>query len=226
MRNSQKLEGWLKGCLSRGGRLTLIQSVLECIPIYYLSLFKIPSCVAYNIEKFLGDFFWDEYGESKNDHLINWSKQKGGLGIGNILRKNEALLGKWLWRFPLERNSLWCSIIESKYGLQNNGWNSNKVGRGSFCNPWKAISNGLDFFNTLIQYKVGRGDRTRVWEDTWLGTQTLESFFPHLYIVSCNKNFLISSLANWNSFNVLSWDLSFRRHLNGREEEFLNCCPL
>lgn len=80
----------MKGCLLQGwggwGRLMLIQLVLESIPIYYLSLFKIPFLVASKIEKNLGDFFWEGYCESKGGHLINWnkvteSKQKGGLGI-------------------------------------------------------------------------------------------------------------------------------------------------
>ena len=119
---SKRLEGWLKGCLSRGGRLTLIQSVLESIPIYYLSLFKIPISVCNIIEKLMRDFFWEGYGERVCDHIVNWdivskSKEKGGLGIGNIAKKNKALLGKWLWRFPLEQNSFWCSMIKSKYGV-------------------------------------------------------------------------------------------------------------
>lgn len=38
-------------------------------------------------------------------HLINWDnvskpKKEGGLGIGGIPKRNAALLGKWLWRFP------------------------------------------------------------------------------------------------------------------------------
>lgn len=28
---------------------------------------------------------------------------KGGLTIGNLLKGNQALLGKWLWRFSLEK---------------------------------------------------------------------------------------------------------------------------
>lgn len=61
-------------------------------------------------------------GDGKKDHLIIWEvvsrpKVKGGLGIGNLLVKNKALLGKWLRRFPLERESLWHAVIRSKHGL-------------------------------------------------------------------------------------------------------------
>ena len=47
---SKRLEGWKKGLLSRGGRLTLIQLVLSSIPVYFLSLFKLPMGIAKEIE--------------------------------------------------------------------------------------------------------------------------------------------------------------------------------
>ena len=72
-------------------------------------------------------------------------KSLGGLGVGNLVVRNRALLGKWLWRFPLEIELLWHSIIRSKYGIQINGWDANE-GRGvSYRNPWKFISQSLLF---------------------------------------------------------------------------------
>jgi hypothetical protein len=40
-------------------------------------------------------------------HLVKWDKVcspivEGGLGIRNIRRFNQTLLGKWLWRFAHE----------------------------------------------------------------------------------------------------------------------------
>lgn len=77
---SRKLEGWLKGCLLRGGRLTLIQSVLESIPLYFLFLKFHPLWC-----KKVRDFLCEGFDETKKDHLINWnivtkSKHKGGIG--------------------------------------------------------------------------------------------------------------------------------------------------
>ena len=68
------------------------------------------SSVANKIEKNLRDFLWEGYGENKSDHLINWntvtkSKNKVGLGIGNLVKKNEALLGSGFG------DSLWNKIL-------------------------------------------------------------------------------------------------------------------
>ena len=55
---SKRLDGWKRGFLSKGGRLTLIESVLSAIPTYFLSLFRIPSGVAKELEKIMRNFLW------------------------------------------------------------------------------------------------------------------------------------------------------------------------
>ncbi|KAF5954941.1 hypothetical protein HYC85_007797 [Camellia sinensis] len=59
-------------------------------------------------------------------HLVKWEvvalpRNKRGLAIGDIVARNIALLSKCLWRFPIESESLWHSIVKSKYGVQANG---------------------------------------------------------------------------------------------------------
>ena len=103
----RKLAGWKKLYLSKGGRLILLKSTLSSLPIYFLSLFTIPTHVANKIEKLQRDFLW---GDSKT-HLIEWDKfcapiANGGLGIRKLTTFNKALLGKWLWRFGKEEDRL------------------------------------------------------------------------------------------------------------------------
>ena len=76
---------------------------------------------------------WERFGEERGIHLIKWdvvsrSKEKRGLSIGNLVKRNSALLGKWLF---FERNSLWPAIIKSKYGLHPNSWDMNLVSYSS-----------------------------------------------------------------------------------------------
>ncbi|XP_062112884.1 uncharacterized protein LOC133824040 [Humulus lupulus] len=71
---AKRLDGWKSGFLSRGGRLTLIQSVLSSIPVYYLSLFWIPKNVAGFIEKLMRDFLWEGADQSRADHLVSWQE--------------------------------------------------------------------------------------------------------------------------------------------------------
>jgi len=90
--------------LSKGGRFTLIKSVLSSIPTHFLSLFPLPSSVANKLEAIKRNFLWGSFGSDFKFHLVRWNIAKqplylGGLGIRDWSLFNEALLGKWLWRF-------------------------------------------------------------------------------------------------------------------------------
>ena len=56
---------------SLGGRITLIQSCLMHILIFFLSIFKIPASIASRIEKMKKDFLWLGFGVDKKDHLVS-----------------------------------------------------------------------------------------------------------------------------------------------------------
>ena len=108
--------------LSKGGRLTLLKSTLSSLHTYYLSLFTIPTHVAYKIERMQRDFL---LGDSKT-HLVDWDKvcaplENGGLGVRKLTTFNRALLGKWLWRFGIEETRLWRRVIALKFGEELGG---------------------------------------------------------------------------------------------------------
>ncbi|KAK9266383.1 hypothetical protein L1049_027285 [Liquidambar formosana] len=171
------------------------------------------------------DFLWEGSGKGKRDHLVRWEivsrpKSQGGLALGNIVKRNIDLTGKWLWRFALERDSLWYAIIKSKYGLQANGWDAQTSSRISARSPWKFTSQGLDRFLEFTSLSVGKGDRVRFWEDHWRGDASFCSLFPRLYRLSLAHNASISSMVSIES-QSFRWDFKFFRNLNERESSNL-----
>ena len=230
---AKRLDGWKKAFLSKGGRLTLIEAVLSAIPTYFLSLFKMPSKVINEIEKRMRNFLWKGVDGDGGDHLVPWklvarAKIKGGLGIGRLKEKNKALLFKWLWRFPLEQESIWAKVITSKFGVHPNKWDAGVASRCTYRSPWKYISSLYGEFRHWVGLKVGNGSRIRFWEDVWCGDVAFANRFVDLYRISSAKN---SSIADMFGPQLGSthygWDLHFRRYFHERElDSFANLTTL
>ena len=128
----KRLASWKSQYISKGGRLTLIQSTLSCLPIYCLSLFRMPVSICSRLEKIQREFLWSGGSLVKKTHLVNWKtvcteKKKGGLGLRRFSILNKALLCKWCWRFANERDSLWRKVICSKFGEDSGGWCSGNI---------------------------------------------------------------------------------------------------
>lgn len=122
----KRLARWNKLYLSMGGRITLITSTLSSLPMYFLSLFAMQASTANWFEKQQRHFLWEGLGNEVKHHLVNWKTvsqfQAGGLGVHSLVQFNIALLGKWLWRFALARESLWSRVIAIIYGCDKGDW--------------------------------------------------------------------------------------------------------
>lgn len=57
---------------SLGGRVTLINSVLDSLPTYVMSLFPMPAKVEERLDKLRRDFLWLRNKEGKGLHLVKW----------------------------------------------------------------------------------------------------------------------------------------------------------
>ena len=128
--------------------------------MYFLSLFPILAEVAKRIEKIQRNFLWGFTEEVDKFHLVKWEVicspySHGGLAIKNLRKFNEALLGKWLWRFGTEREALWRKVVMAKYGSMDGGWMS-KVPTGPHgFGLLKFIRVRWDNFCKLLKFEVG-----------------------------------------------------------------------
>jgi hypothetical protein len=65
---------WVHRWLSRGGHLTLLNSVLSNIPIYWDSIAKIPKGIFTKIKNLCFHFMWSGNRERGGIPLVKWSK--------------------------------------------------------------------------------------------------------------------------------------------------------
>ncbi|RVW90073.1 LINE-1 reverse transcriptase-like [Vitis vinifera] len=100
--------------------------------------------LARRLDKVQRDFLWGGGSEEKKAHLIKWEaicedKNKGGLGLRKLVLLNKALLGKWVWRFAIDRDVLWKQVIIAKYGQEGHGWRAKKAYGTIGVGVWKEI---------------------------------------------------------------------------------------
>lgn len=142
--------------------------------------------------------------------LISWetlscSKKMGGLGIGGIIRRNKALLGKVLWRSPREQTSLWASIVREKIGHGAGGWNSRLSSSFSSPKSLERYFSNLSSLSPSDQHSLG--DCSRIWIDKWPSYQMLSAFFPRIYNLSLKK-----TRYHRRFYQCAKWNLHFRRN--------------
>lgn len=106
--------------MSIGGRITLINSVLSALPLYFFSFFKAPKKVIKEINRLQRQFLWGGRDEQRKISWVKWDdvclpKDKGGLGIKNLEAFNITLLSKWRWRCTIGSNNLWHKILVIRY---------------------------------------------------------------------------------------------------------------
>ena len=222
----KRLAGWKRLYLSKGGRLSLFKSPLSSLPTYFLSLFPIPMSLAHRIEKLQRDFVWGGLADEHKFHLVNWQQlyspiQNGGLGIRRVAGFNQALLGKWLWRYATEPRSLWRRVIDSKYGSQWGGWCSNRTRDPHGVSLWKHIRAGWDRFSHYVSFKVGDGSRIKFWHDSWCGDQPLRDKFPVLFRLARNQEATVADHLRFHG-TTHSWDIEFLRQVQDWELDIVD----
>lgn len=120
-RIKDKLNSWGNRYISLGGRIVLLNSVLNSIPIFYLSFLKMPVKVINKVEGIQRRFLWGGIGGHKKICWVKWSKvcqprSHGGLGVRDIKLVNISLLAKWKWRLIDDKPVLGKEVLEDKYG--------------------------------------------------------------------------------------------------------------
>jgi mannosylglycoprotein endo-beta-mannosidase len=92
-----RLPGWKGRLLTRVGCLALVNSVLNSIPVYYMTSFPLSKWVIKRIDRIRRNFLWKGKDNPRTGHCpVNWikvckAKKLGGLGTKDLLCFNRVL---------------------------------------------------------------------------------------------------------------------------------------
>nr|GEY47453.1 RNA-directed DNA polymerase, eukaryota, reverse transcriptase zinc-binding domain protein [Tanacetum cinerariifolium] len=141
-----------------------------------MSIFKVPIGVLNHLKSIRRNFFYGVDGSDRKLAWIDWnmvltSKNNGGLGVSSFFAHNRALFFKTLdTRKLIPRRSPWQDVILAIHSLQSKGINL------------------MDF----IQKKVGNGENTSFWDDSWLGEVALKVLYKRLYALEMCKSISVA----------------------------------
>ena len=88
-----------------------------------------------------------------------------------------------------------AKLIKSKFGLQNNRWDSGLASRSIYRSPWKFISSLYEEFRRLLCFRVSNGRKIRFLKDVWWGKEAFSNRFVDLCRLSLASNGTIAEMC-------------------------------
>eukprot|EP00253_Pinus_taeda_P008165 PITA_08165 len=171
-----KINHWSYKWLSRAGRLTLVNSVLHAMPVFWAALTWIPKGTLHKIKRICSRFLWSG---AKEDTVLPWvawdkiarPKEWGGWGIKNLNDFSTCLAAKSGWRI-ISSDNLWTRVVKRKYidpmPLETRIRDPNKKGR-NISVVWKATSEAFKVIEQGLSWQVGNGENVKIGRDPWVG---------------------------------------------------------
>ncbi|GKV04538.1 hypothetical protein SLEP1_g16691 [Rubroshorea leprosula] len=245
-------EGWLKGAAAilhcgvgkvpfiyhglpvggNPGRKKFLNSVLDHFRSK-LASWKSP-LLSFGV-KIQRNFFWGGVNLDKKISWVSWDsicvdKERGGLGVDVLERRNCALLGKWWFRLGDGLEGLWKRVIWEKYYGGRKEVEVTSFASLNMSQVWKDIVSVGSGFERLLEmlvkgfkWKVGDGSCVIFWSDKWVGEEPLKNLFPRLFTLSANREGLLKDMGLWSNDGWV-WECRWRHGCIGRaagEEEQL-----
>ncbi|XP_042939495.1 uncharacterized protein LOC122274525 [Carya illinoinensis] len=175
----QRVNNWKHKFLFPTGKEVLLKAAIQAVPNYHMNVFRLPRKLCKEIVAVMEKFWW---GFKENERKIQWkswskmgglSKADGGLGFRELESFNTALLAKQCWRIFTDPHSLAARVLKDKYFRHSDFLQANLGHRPSLI--WKSLWSSLGLLKHGLVWRVGTGQKIKVWGDRWIPTLTSHS---------------------------------------------------
>ena len=165
----------VNGCsdrpMSRAGKETFLKSVVQAIPTYVMSCFRLPVASGEEMRKSIANHWWGVENGRKKLHWRSWEwlstpKALGGLGFRDMELFNQAMLARQGWRLLTDPTSLCARVLKGRYFHDCSFWNASKPRSASYT--WRSILFGRDLLKQGVRWGIGNGKMTNILHDSWI----------------------------------------------------------
>lgn len=157
------------------GKLSFCKTDSKCGTSYTISMscFLLPKNLCQELEQLFNNYWW-RTGNAANQKGLNWlswnnmsgPKSKGGLGFRNLYGFNIALLGKHLWNFMHNSNSLVARIFKARYFPTSHVLKASRGSGSSFL--WTGLWTAKEELCKGFRWVLGNGNDIIATKDPWL----------------------------------------------------------
>ena len=180
----------------------MIKAVVQSIPVYSMSIFKLPMGLCKDIEAMIRKF-WRGSGDARKIHWVKWSslcssKSIGGIGFRDLQKFNQALLAKQVWCFLHHQDTLLFKVFSAKYFPNGNILDAPIHPKCSYA--WRSILTARGVIEKGAIWRVGSGQMIDVWHHKWL----LD--LNHSKIISPNANNDVRRVCDLFLPGTQTWD--------------------
>jgi hypothetical protein len=199
----KRLQGWKEKFLSQIGKEVLIKAVVQAIPVYAMSCFRISDGICDSLNSLMSNFWW---GQCENERKVHWRswiricspKKDGGMGFHDLRLFNKALLAKQGWNLNQNPNSLIGRIYRAKYYPHSSFLESKVPNHSSFI--WRSLASARDLIVKGSRWCVGNGNKIRIWQDNWIPRERgFKVISPQSVLPDNAKVSDLFSDSGWNS---------------------------
>jgi ribonuclease HI len=145
--------------------------VVQALPTYVMSVFKIPFGLCDTMQKHARTFWWGSDRGKRRVQWIPWNvlikpKSYGGLGFKDLRLFDQALLAHQAMRLITYPQSLCAQVLKRKYFPQSDLLDMAPAAEASVT--WRAIEYGVELLKHGAIKRIGDGESTRIWRDNWI----------------------------------------------------------